>query len=191
MCWEDQGQFTGEISPLMLKELSLDLVEIGHSERRHIFGETDEEERKKVTAAVRHGFKALLCVGETGEQKDYGISDEVLRIQLKVGLRDMTAADRERIMIAYEPVWAIGVHGIPAGEDYVNERHRVMKETLEELFGPEAGREIPVLYGGSVNPGNAVPLSLQPYVDGLFVGRSAWDAAAFNRMIRSVLEAQI
>ena len=144
-----------------------------------------------MTAAVRHGFKALLCVGETGEQKDYGISDEVLRIQLKVGLRDMTAADRERIMIAYEPVWAIGVHGIPAGEDYVNERHRVMKETLEELFGPEAGREIPVLYGGSVNPGNAVPLSLQPYVDGLFVGRSAWDAAAFNRMIRSVLEAQI
>lgn len=190
MCWEDQGQFTGEISPLMLKELAVDLVEIGHSERRHVFGETDEEERKKVTAAVRHGFQALLCVGETLEQKEYGISDEVLRIQLKVGLGDMRAEDGGKLMVAYEPVWAIGVHGIPAGEDYVNERHRVMKQTLAELLGEEAAREIPVLYGGSVNPGNAVPLIRQPYVDGLFIGRSAWEAHDFNRIIRSVLEAQ-
>lgn len=190
MCWEDQGQFTGEISPLMLKELAVDLVEIGHSERRHVFGETDEEERKKVTAAVRHGFQALLCVGETLEQKEYGISDEVLRIQLKVGLGDMRAEDGGKLMVAYEPVWAIGVHGIPAGEDYVNERHRVMKQTLAELLGEEAAREIPVLYGGSVNPGNAVPLIRQPYVDGLFIGRSAWEAHDFNRIIRSALEAQ-
>lgn len=190
MCWEDQGQFTGEISPLMLKELAVDLVEIGHSERRHVFGETDEEERKKVTAAVRHGFQALLCVGETLEQKEYGISDEVLRIQLKVGLGDMRAEDGGKLMVAYEPVWAIGVHGIPAGEDYVNERHRVMKQTLAELLGEEAAREIPVLYGGSVNPGNAVLLIRQPYVDGLFIGRSAWEAHDFNRIIRSVLEAQ-
>lgn len=190
MCWEDQGQFTGEISPLMLKELAVDLVEIGHSERRHVFGETDEEERKKVTAAVRHGFRALLCVGETLEQKEYGISDEVLRIQLKVGLGDMRPEDGGRLMVAYEPVWAIGVHGIPAGEDYVNERHRVMKQTLAELLGEEAAREIPVLYGGSVNPGNAVPLIRQPDVDGLFIGRSAWEAHDFNRIIRSVLEAQ-
>lgn len=190
MCWEDQGQFTGEISPLMLKELAIDLVEIGHSERRHVFGETDQEERKKVTAAVRHGFQALLCVGETLEQKEYGISDEVLRMQLKVGLHDMTAENGGNLMIAYEPVWAIGVHGIPAGEEYVNQRHRVMKQTLKELLGEEAAWEIPVLYGGSVNPGNAVPLMRQPYVDGLFIGRSAWDAHDFNRLIRSVLEAQ-
>ena len=85
MCWEDQGQFTGEISPLMLKELGLDLVMIGHSERRHVFGETDVEENKKVKAALNHGFTTLLCIGETAEEKDFGISAEVLRTQLKVG----------------------------------------------------------------------------------------------------------
>ena len=84
MCWEDQGQFTGEISPLMLKELGLDLVMIGHSERRHVFGETDVEENKKVKAALNHGFTTLLCIGETAEEKDFGISAEVLRTQLKV-----------------------------------------------------------------------------------------------------------
>ena len=86
MCWEDEGQFTGEISPLMLKELGLDLVMIGHSERRHVFGETDIEENKKVSAAIKHGFTALLCIGETAEEKYYGISPEILRTQLKTGL---------------------------------------------------------------------------------------------------------
>lgn len=183
MCWEDQGQFTGEISPVMLKEMGLDLVMIGHSERRHVFGETDVEENKKVKAALDHGFKTLLCIGETAEQKGFGISAEVLRMQLKIGFHGVDVSKVPNIWVAYEPVWSIGVNGTPATADYAEEMHKVIKATLEELFG-EAGKEIPVLYGGSVNPGNANELIVQPSIDGLFVGRSAWNAEAFNKLIR-------
>ena len=106
MGWEEQGQFTGEISPLMLQEVGTDIVMIGHSERRHVLGETDEEENKKVLCALNHNFTTLLCVGETGEQKDYGISEEVIRIQLKKGLYGVTKEQTEKLWIAYEPVWA-------------------------------------------------------------------------------------
>ena len=105
MCWEDEGQFTGEISPVMLKELGLDLVMIGHSERRHVFGETDVEENKKVKAALNHGFTTLLCIGETAEEKNFGISAEVLRTQLKVGFHDVPVSQVPNIWVAYEPVW--------------------------------------------------------------------------------------
>ena len=188
MCWEDEGQFTGEISPLMLKELGLDLVMIGHSERRHVLGETDEEENKKVLCALNHNFTTLLCVGETGEQKDYGISEEVIRIQLKKGLYGVTKEQTEKLWIAYEPVWAIGVNGKPATKEYAEQIHIVIRETLVELFGEEAGNEIPVLYGGSVNPENAVGLSKMEHIDGLFIGRSAWQADNFNKIIRDVLK---
>ncbi len=118
MCWEEEGQFTGEISPLMLKELGLDLVMIGHSERRHVFGETDVEENKKVKAALDHGFTALLCIGETGEEKEFGISPEVLRTQLKIGFHGVPVSQVPKIWVAYEPVWSIGVNGTPATADY-------------------------------------------------------------------------
>lgn len=183
MCWEDQGQFTGEISPLMLKELGLDLVMIGHSERRHVFGETDAEENKKVKAALNHGFTTLLCIGETAEEKEFGISPEVLRTQLKVGFHGVSADNIGKIWVAYEPVWSIGVNGTPASADYAEEMHKVIKECLQEIFG-EASAEIPVLYGGSVNPGNANELIVQPSIDGLFTGRAAWDADKFNKLIR-------
>lgn len=186
MCWEDQGQFTGEISPVMLKEMNLNLVMIGHSERRHVFGETDVEENQKVKAALNHGFKTLLCIGETAEQKEFGISGEVLRSQLKIGFHGVDASQAENIWVAYEPVWSIGVNGTPATADYAEEMHRVIKATLAELFG-EASRGIPVLYGGSVNPGNANELIVQPSIDGLFVGRSAWQAEAFNQLIRDAI----
>lgn len=146
MCWEDQGQFTGEISPLMLKELGLDLVMIGHSERRHVFGETDVEENKKVKAALNHGFTTLLCIGETAEEKDFGISAEVLRTQLKVGFHDVPVSQVGKIWVAYEPVWSIGVNGTPATADYAEEMHKVIKGCLREIFGEEADK-IPVLYG--------------------------------------------
>ena len=188
MCWENQGQFTGEISPLMLKELGLKLVMIGHSERRHVFGETDAEENKKVLAAVRHGFTALLCIGETAEQKEFGVSAEVLRMQLKIGLHGITPEQAGQIWVAYEPVWSIGVNGTPASPDYAEEMHKVIKETLRELFG-EAGDSIPALYGGSVNPGNADELIVQPSIDGLFTGRAAWDADKFDALIRSARRA--
>lgn len=184
MCWEESGQFTGEISPLMLQELGLNLVMIGHSERRHVFGETDVEENKKVRAALNHGFTALLCIGETAEQKVYGISAEVLRTQLKIGLYQVQPKEVSGVWIAYEPVWSIGVNGTPATEDYAEEMHKVIRVALRELFG-DKGNEIPVLYGGSVNAGNAEALIQQPDIDGLFIGRAAWDADNFDKIIRS------
>lgn len=186
MGWADEGQFTGEISPLMLKEVGVQIAEIGHSERRHILVETDEMENKKVLCALKHGLIALLCVGETAQQKAYGISDEILRMQLKIGLYGVAREQACRLRIAYEPVWAIGVNGVPAGKEYAAQKHRVIKQTLTELFGEQAGREIPVLYGGSVNNENAPELIQMPGIDGLFIGRSAWDAENFDRIIRSV-----
>lgn len=185
MYWEDQGQYTGEISALMIKETGAQIIEIGHSERRHVIGETDEQENKKVLAAMRHGFTSLLCIGETGEQKALGISDEILRMQLKIGLRGVNREQLDRIWIAYEPVWAIGVNGTPATPEYAEEKHGVIKAALKELFGAE-GEHVPVLYGGSVNPQNASDLIVKHHVDGLFVGRSAWNAQDFNALIRQV-----
>lgn len=189
MCWEDEGQFTGEISPLMLKEVGVRIIEIGHSERRHIFRETDLEENKKVLCALRHDFTPLLCIGETGEQKKMSLSDEILRIQLKTGLYGVTADLAKKIWIAYEPVWAIGINGIPASKEYADEKHAVIKQALSEIFGTEIGTDIPVLYGGSVNNSNAVELITMPNIDGLFIGRSAWHADNFNKIIRDVLPA--
>lgn len=185
MGWAERGQLTGEISPLMLDELGVRLVMIGHSERRHVLHETDEEENRRVLCALEHGFTTLLCIGETGEEKSYGISDEVLRMQLKVGLHDVRPEQLSHLWIAYEPVWAIGVSGVPASAEYAAEKHAVIRRTLVELFGAEAN-EIPLLYGGSVNPDNAVELIVQPEIDGLFIGRSAWVAPRFNEIIRSV-----
>lgn len=186
MCWEERGPFTGEISPLMLQELGLHIVELGHSERRHVFGEDDRMVGRKAACALAHGFTALLCVGETGEEKELGLSDEVLRTQLKAGLHGLTPEDAERLWVAYEPVWAIGEQGQPASAGYAQEKHAVIKAALGELFG---SREIPVLYGGSVNPGNARELIVQPDIDGLFVGRSAWEAEKFNKLIRDAIHA--
>lgn len=187
MCWEEKGPFTGEISPLMLQELNLNLVMVGHSERRHVFGEKDVFENYKVKSALDHDMTALLCIGETLEEKKYGISDEVLRMQLKMGLYDILPEKASKLWIAYEPVWAIGVNGIPASAAYAEEKHRVIKDCLSELFA-EAGKSIPVLYGGSVNPDNANELIIQPSIDGLFTGRSAWEAGAFDRLIRNALQ---
>lgn len=187
MCWEDEGQFTGEISPVMLKELELDLVMIGHSERRHVFGETDIVENQKVVKSLASGFTTLLCIGETADEKKYGISEEVLRTQLKVGLYgvDIQSLEKvEKLWIAYEPVWSIGVNGTPASVEYAQQMHVVIKETLHELFG-ESAKDIPVLYGGSVNYENSQELILQDAIDGLFIGRSAWDAEKFDILIRN------
>ncbi len=184
MCWEDEGQFTGEISPLMLKEYDIDLVMIGHSERRHVFMETNFIENKKVLAALNHGFKTLLCIGETADEKQYGISEEVLRTQLKIGFHNVPKEQVNNIWVAYEPVWSIGTSGTPASPDYAEEMHQHIKHTLFEIFG-QAGLKIPVLYGGSVNPENADKLIVKPSIDGLFIGRAAWNADKFNLLIRN------
>lgn len=189
MCWEERGQYTGEISPIMLKEVGVEIVEIGHSERRHIFGETDDQIEKKVKAAVIHEFTALLCIGETLEQKEYGISNEVLGMQLKKGLHSINSEEAKQIWIAYEPVWAIGVNGIPVTKDYAQEKHSHIRSVLIDLFGIEIGNNIPILYGGSVNINNAKELKNIPNINGLFIGRSAWDAYNFNKIICDIITA--
>ena len=183
MYFEEKGAFTGEISPNMLVDAGVKYVIIGHSERRHVFGETDVEENKKVKAALNHGFTTLLCIGETAEEKDFGISAEVLRTQLKIGFHDVPVSQVPNIWVAYEPVWSIGVNGTPASADYAEKMHKVIKACLREIFGDVAD-EIPVLYGGSVNPGNANELIVQPSIDGLFTGRAAWQADNFDKLIR-------
>lgn len=186
MGWEERGQFTGEISPLMLNEVGCDLVMIGHSERRHTFLETDEMEKKKVRCALDHGMKALLCIGETEEEKSAGLSEKVLREQLSRGLELVKTSECGMIWVAYEPVWAIGVNGKPITFDYADEMLTKIRGILTELFG-EGGKSVPVFYGGSVNNENAVPLSHCRDIDGLFIGRSAWDADNFNSLIRMVM----
>ena len=137
----------------------------------------------KVKAALNHGFTTLLCIGETAEEKDFGISAEVLRTQLKIGFHDVPVSQVPNIWVAYEPVWSIGVNGTPASADYAEKMHKVIKACLREIFGDVAD-EIPVLYGGSVNPGNANELIVQPSIDGLFTGRAAWQADNFDKLIR-------
>lgn len=187
MCTAERGQFTGEVSPLSLRENGVTIAEIGHSERRHLFGETDDEERQKVSAAVRHGLQPLLCIGETVREKELGIADEILSIQLKVGTGALPPEEAVRLMVAYEPVWAIGTQGVPAPPEYVSARHRHIRGILTSLFGYGVGGDIPILFGGSVDSHNAPDYIRLPHVNGLFVGRSAWTAKGFSGLIRQTL----
>ena len=190
MCWEDCGKYTGEISPVMLEEINVSLVMAGHSERRHIFGETDLQENKKIKAALAHDFTALLCIGETKEEKECGIGEEILQMQLKVGLHDIPEDKLSNIWVAYEPVWSIGEEGVPASPAYAQHMHKTIRETLKTLF-PEKGAQVPTFYGGSVNLDNAAELIRQPDIDGLFVGRAAWDAKNFSILIETALSSMM
>jgi triosephosphate isomerase len=176
MHWADQGAWTGEISPLMLKDCNLDLVELGHSERREHFGETDESVGLKVEAAVRHGLIPLVCIGETLADRESGRADEVLAREVRGALGKLSADQRKAtILLAYEPVWAIGEKGIPATADYADARQAEILKVAESVLG----RRVPCLYGGSVNPGNCAELIACPNIDGLFIGRSAWEPAGY------------
>lgn len=176
MHWADQGAWTGEISPLMLTDCSLDLVELGHSERREHFGETDEAVGLKTEAAVRHGLIPLICIGETLQQREAGLAREVLETQVRGALGKLSAEQKSfPILLAYEPVWAIGVNGIPATSEYADARQAEIIAVAEDILG----RKVPCLYGGSVNPANCEELIQCPHIDGLFIGRSAWEVEGY------------
>ena len=181
VCAQEQGAYTGETSVGQLMECGVPLVEIGHSERSHIYHETDEDCRKKAALVLEHGLRVLLCVGETAEEKAAGQADRVLCRQLAA--LEGLAGSTERIWVAYEPVWAIGTAGVPASPEYAQEKHAVIRSALTRVLGP-AGGQIPLLYGGSVNPDNADALIRQPDIDGLFVGRAAWTAQGFVSLLR-------
>lgn len=176
MHWADEGAWTGEVSPVMLKDCDLDLVEIGHSERREYFGETDETVGLKTEAAVRHGLVPLICIGETLEDWQSGRATDVLAKQVRGALGRLTGSQREaEILLAYEPVWAIGERGVPATAEYANARHVDIAKCAQQVLG----RRIPCLYGGSVNPANCEELITCPDIDGLFIGRAAWKVEGY------------
>ena len=189
MHWENAGQYTGEVSPLMLRDLGcIDLVEIGHSERRQLFGETNQQCNQKVLSALANGFTALLCVGETAAEKYYSISDETLAIQLKVGLADVSPAEiaAGRVWIAYEPVWAIGT-GKTATPEIAEETHNYIRCTLNDMFGKEIGEGVRIQYGGSMKAENAKELVAQPNIDGGLIGGAALKADSFSALIHNAI----
>ncbi|MDT3378220.1 triose-phosphate isomerase [Labrys neptuniae] len=176
MHWADAGAWTGEVSPPMLRDCGLDLVELGHSERREHFGETDRTVGLKTAAAIKHGLIPLVCVGETLAERESGRAEEVLAAQVEGALAQLgDGKPAVEIIFAYEPVWAIGENGIPASADYADRQQALIKKVAANRLGTSPA----VLYGGSVNPANAADLIGQPHIDGLFIGRSAWQAEGY------------
>lgn len=186
MHWADKGAWTGEISPLMLTDCGMDMVELGHSERRAHFGETNETVGLKVAAAVTHGLIPLICIGETLADRESGRAKDVLAHEVRAALGKLTVDQiNAPILLAYEPVWAIGENGIPASADYADAR----QSEIIAVAGDVLGRRIPCLYGGSVNPGNCAELITCPHIDGLFIGRSAWEVSGYLDILSRVAAA--
>lgn len=185
MHWDDQGPWTGEVSGLMVKDCGATMVELGHSERRTFFNETDDTVALKVKAALKHGLLALVCIGDTKTDYDEGRTAQVLEKQTRMALTHVGKTAPGNIIFAYEPVWSIGEGGVPADPNFANEQHKRIKA----VTAIEAGEELPVLYGGSVNPQNCRDLACKPHIDGLFIGRSAWNAAGFIGIIEAVTSA--
>jgi len=180
--WEASGAFTGEISTGMLVDAGVKYVIVGHSERRQYFGETDETVNKRARAVIAAGMTAIVCMGETLEERDSGRLVEVIERQMKVGLKDVTAADCNRLVVAYEPVWAIGT-GRTATPEQAQEVHALIRKTLAGLVGPEAAETVRIQYGGSMKPGNAAELLAKPDIDGGLIGGAALKADSFAAII--------
>ena len=183
MHWDDNGAWTGEVSAPMVKDCGATLVELGHSERRAHFGETDATVALKVKAALKHGLLALVCIGDSKAEYEAGRTADVLERQIRLALSNMGKAPLGKVIIAYEPVWSIGEGGIPADPDFANEQHKRIKAVTVEA----AGAELPVLYGGSVNLQNCCGLVSRSHIDGLFIGRSAWNANGYIGIIEAVI----
>jgi triosephosphate isomerase len=182
MYCEGSGAFTGEISPGMLRELYVRYVILGHSERRQLFGETDELINRKIVAALKNELRVILCVGETLEERDAGKVEKVLETQLRGSLAGIEADCYSDIVVAYEPVWAIGT-GRTASPEQAQEAHEVVRKVLAELAGQEVADKVRIQYGGSVKPGNARELLSLPDVDGALVGGASLDPRSFAEIV--------
>jgi triosephosphate isomerase len=188
MHWEPEGPYTGEISPTMLAAAGVDLVLVGHAERRRHFGETDETVNRKVRAALDTGLRVLLCVGETVDERRSGAGREACARQLLLALRDVSEEAADRILVAYEPVWAIGESGTPAAPEDVQSVVGLLQMWLRYKFQRDEG--VPILYGGSVDRDNAAAFAAMPELDGLFVGRAAWTVQGFIDVLRVAQQAR-
>jgi triosephosphate isomerase len=183
---EKEGAFTGEVSPPMLVDVGCHFVIVGHSERRHKLGESDAFINRKVHAGLAAGLIVILCVGETLEEREAGRTEAVLQTQVKAGLAGVTDQALARVVLAYEPVWAIGT-GRNATPDQAQQAHVFLRGRVAEMCGEEAARRLPIQYGGSVNAGNAASLLGQPDVDGALVGGASLHADQFLAIVRAAV----
>jgi triosephosphate isomerase len=183
MHWEKQGAFTGEIAPAMLKDSGCEYVIIGHSERRQYFAETDTTVNKKMKAALANGLVPIMCVGETLEQREADTTESVVRHQVQSGLEGLTAEQAAGIVIAYEPIWAIGT-GRTASADEANAVCILVRRTVADLFGPASAEKVRIQYGGSVKADNIAELMSKSDIDGALVGGAALDAVGFSNIVK-------
>lgn len=182
MHWEDKGAFTGEISAEMLLDLGCKYVIIGHSERRQYFGETDDTVNKKVKQALKKGLFPIMCCGETLAEREAGKLNEVINRQVTGGLKDVRADDMKKIVIAYEPVWAIGT-GRTATPEQANEVHALIRQTVKSLYTAEISDGLRIQYGGSVTPENVSALMAKPDIDGALVGGASLKPESFAALV--------
>ena len=180
--WEEKGAFTGEVSVTQISEIA-EYVIIGHSERRQFFGETDETVNEKTRAAIAGGLQAIVCVGETLAERDAGKAAEVVRRQIRQGLAQLTESDLSPMIVAYEPVWAIGT-GRTATPETAAEMHGEIRRTIGEIFGAKAAAALRILYGGSVKPDNIQELMRREDIDGALVGGASLDPASFAAIVK-------
>lgn len=181
--WEEKGAFTGEVSPLMLKEVGCHYVIIGHSERRQFFGETDETANRRIKAALAQGLKVIFCIGETLKEREEGKTFSVIERQVEGGLKNLSDKEMKNIVIAYEPIWAIGT-GKTATPGQAEEVHRFIRGKIEKLYSQEVSEEIRIQYGGSVTPENIKGLMEQANIDGALVGGASLKAESFSKIVR-------
>ncbi|MGB4440535.1 MAG: triose-phosphate isomerase [Sedimentibacter sp.] len=182
MHFEDHGAYTGEVSPLMLKNMGVDYVIVGHSERRQYFNETDETVNKKLIAALKYNLNPILCVGETLEQRENGIEKETVKNQINKAFADINKQNAEKIIIAYEPIWAIGT-GKTATSEQANEMAAFIRASISDIYDSELSEKIIIQYGGSVNADNANEILSQSDIDGALVGGASLTADKFLEII--------
>lgn len=182
VCWEEKGAFTGEISPVMLKDAGATAAIIGHSERRQIFGEDDAMINKRIKGALEFGLMPVFCIGETQDERQSGNTFSVLEKQIRSGLDGLGTVDMKDLVIAYEPVWAIGT-GLTATDEQAQEAHAFIRNLITELFEKGVAGQLRILYGGSVKPDNVDGLMAKTDIDGALVGGAALDAESFGRII--------
>ena len=183
MHWEEKGAFTGEVSGLMLSELGVEYVIIGHSERRQYFAETDETVNKKAHAAFRYGLKPIICVGESLTQREQGVTAELVSYQVKIALQGLTAEQVKDLVIAYEPIWAIGT-GKTATKEQANEVCAIIRDTIRSLYDEETAETVRIQYGGSVTAGNASDLFGMSDIDGGLVGGASLKLDDFEKIVK-------
>ncbi|HAK61462.1 MAG TPA: triose-phosphate isomerase [Nitrospiraceae bacterium] len=181
--WEDKGAYTGEISAEMLLELGCKYVIIGHSERRQYFGETDETVNKRLRQALNKGLLPIVCVGETLDERESGKANQVIKGQLKGALKDVTAAEMERVVVAYEPVWAIGT-GKTATPKQAQEIHQFIRANIKALYDDATAAALRIQYGGSVTPDNVSTLMAMPDIDGALVGGASLKPESFAALVK-------